>query len=131
MLAEFIVASTLSLSGGASPIIDTGPGPKETRLVALDLEALDDLGQDAILSDVPLGNNVVVDLAVERFEVFAPDATLLVVGDDAERPLDRPAVTLLRGEVVGVPGSTVFLSLGAMPSTWPTPARSLGPFGRT
>lgn len=56
-----------------------------------------------------------VDLSVERFDVPAPDARLILAewtGAAArEVEMAPPDVILLRGQVVGQPGSTVFLSL--------------------
>jgi hypothetical protein len=57
-----------------------------------------------------------VDLEVERFEILAPDATLIVAEGDphephVEAPMPRPDMVLLRGRIVGQPQSAVYLSL--------------------
>jgi hypothetical protein len=46
---------------------------------------------------------------VARFEVFAPDVEIVVHGKNGSRRLPRPQNVYLRGEVVGEPGSRVFL----------------------
>lgn len=48
---------------------------------------------------------------VERFEVFAPDAEIVVHGKDGDRRLPRPQNVYLRGKVAGEPGSRVFLEV--------------------
>ncbi len=48
---------------------------------------------------------------VERFEVFAPDARIVVHEPDGERILPRPANVYFKGTVAGEPGSAVFLDV--------------------
>ena len=53
-------------------------------------------------------------LELERFEVFAPDADIKVLGanDVVLERLPIPAIRTYRGSIVGVPDSSVFLSIG-------------------
>ena len=53
-----------------------------------------------------------IEFLLEPFEVWAPDLRLLIVEDDGvERPLERPRDRYFRGEIVGRPGSRVFLAV--------------------
>jgi hypothetical protein len=52
-----------------------------------------------------------VDLDLQRFDILTPDARLVVADGDREVDVERPDMLLLRGAVVGAPGSSVFLSL--------------------
>jgi hypothetical protein len=49
-------------------------------------------------------------LVLERFEVFAKDARIVVHGDGADKVLPAPGHAYFRGTVEGKPGSRVFLS---------------------
>ena len=49
-------------------------------------------------------------LVLERFEVFAKDATITVHGDAGDRVMPAPANAYFRGVVDGKPGSRVFLA---------------------
>jgi hypothetical protein len=60
------------------------------------------------IEDVDLGRDRTVDLVIERFEIVGP-ATRFVTARGA--PLQRPAVTLFRGRVAGMPQSSVYLAL--------------------
>lgn len=52
-----------------------------------------------------------VDLELERFDVFTPDAMLVVATPRGEVLTARPDIQFWRGEVRGVPGSRVFLGI--------------------
>ncbi len=62
---------------------------------------------------LPVSPDRVVAAELERIEVFAPDAQVVVVSDDGPRRIVLPRVDLYAGHVVGEPDSFVFLSLGA------------------
>ncbi len=63
------------------------------------------------IADFPLNGNRRVDLRVRRIDVFSTDAQVVLGSGEGDRPLARPDVTLLSGEVVGKPGAIVFLGL--------------------
>lgn len=67
-----------------------------------------------VLRDFALPGGVAVDLALERFEIFSPDARLVLGTDAGDVPLARPRLALLRGSVVGRADSHVFLSVTPM-----------------
>ncbi|MEE8155730.1 MAG: hypothetical protein V3T53_12325, partial [Phycisphaerales bacterium] len=63
------------------------------------------------IADFPLNEDRQVDLRVQRIDVFSADAQVVLGSGEGDHPLARPNVTLLSGEVVGAPGSVVFLGL--------------------
>ncbi len=66
---------------------------------------------DCVLSDLPLGRLGSIDLRLERFQVTAPEARLVVVGEAiTEQFMGAGQATLWRGQVTGEPNSGVFLS---------------------
>jgi hypothetical protein len=81
--------------------------------LALDGEAYAELRRtpQAIVTGFPLDADTRVDLALERFEIFAPDARIVRASGNVEVPMPRPDVVLLRGTVVDQPDSSVFLAL--------------------
>lgn len=71
------------------------------------------LNVDFIIEQFPLAADLMVDVQLRRFEITTPE-TQFVIGSGGSGALDGfdPAdVTLLRGSVVGEPGSHVFLAL--------------------
>ncbi|MHC4419508.1 MAG: M12 family metallo-peptidase [Planctomycetota bacterium] len=52
-----------------------------------------------------------VDLDLERFEIFTPDARIVRASGLGETPMPHPDVVLLRGTIAGQPDSSVFLGL--------------------
>jgi hypothetical protein len=67
--------------------------------------------RQVVVTGFPLDKVTRVDLALERFEVFSPDARIVMASAHGEVEMPRPDVVLLGGEVVGEPGSMVFLGL--------------------
>jgi hypothetical protein len=65
----------------------------------------------AILTDFPLEPGRWIDLDVRRFDVFAPDARIVLGTPQGDVPIGRPDVVLLRGQVAGSADSSVFLAL--------------------
>ncbi len=65
-----------------------------------------------VVGGLPVGAGRRVDVRLERLEVFAPAAQVVVVDERGPRQVALPAVDLYAGEVVSEPGSYVFLSLG-------------------
>jgi hypothetical protein len=59
----------------------------------------------------PLPGRTAVDLDLAPYEVLTADARIVVVDADGERDLPRPAVRVLRGQVVGDPDGVAILSL--------------------
>src|SRR5690606_36932199 len=93
-----------------------------------------------ILDDVKLSTDRTADLWLERVNVFAPDATIVVMRDrgrgvEAES-LDAPPVALFRGGVAGDPDSFAFIAVapsfthGWVQSGGRTFLLSSGPAGR-
>ena len=97
-----------------SPLQMVGPplGNGITAL-SLDLEGYANIKllQDFDIAGFTLSGNRQVHLRVHQFDVFAEDAQPVVGSNEGNMPLDRPDVVLLSGEVVGAPGSIVFLGL--------------------
>jgi hypothetical protein len=87
-------------SGFATPLTLDGEAYAELRRT-----------QQAVVTGFPLDELSRVDLALQRFEIFAPDARIVSASGNVEVPMPRPDVVLLRGTVVDQPGSSVFLAL--------------------
>jgi hypothetical protein len=66
------------------------------------------------IDGVSLDDGTCVDLDLVRFEILAPDAEVVVADDQGQRPMERPDVVLLRGRVVGEPGSRVFVGVSRL-----------------
>ncbi len=79
--------------------------------LTLDHDAL--AGESAILERFPLPGGPPVDLVLEPFNIFPPDARIVVMDDAGERPagFDPSSVECWRGTVSGYAGSHVFLSI--------------------
>ncbi len=60
--------------------------------------------------ELPLTGDRSIELELERFDVVAPNARFTTVAANGTVERARPDVVLLRGQVVGEPGSRVFLS---------------------
>ncbi len=120
----FIFGGVLSVSAAIadppgpvmmSPLsVSAAPTAAYAVPLELDLAAYADLraAGRAVLVDFPLQPGLSVDLEVEPFDVLAGDVTLL----DGDRPLARPDLLTLRGHVVNVPDSHVFLGLSPLGS---------------
>ena len=99
----------------ASPI-SAQPGNDTIREVTLDAGAVGRLRQQraaVTLTGFPMPGGRSVDLRLEPFEVLTPDAAVVLATADGEVEIGRPEVSLFHGEVVGEPGSRVFLSLSS------------------
>lgn len=70
------------------------------------------VGSMAIVERFPLDELTQVELILESFTVFGDKTEFLTGTDAGDVPCQAPAVTLLRGQVVGDPGSHVFLGVG-------------------
>lgn len=92
-------------------VLDRSLGTPHTVL-ALDHAALAD-ADPTTLERFPLPDGSSVDLALEPFQVVAPDARIVVADDPDERPagFDPASITFWRGTVEGYTGSHVFLSI--------------------
>jgi len=64
------------------------------------------------VDDVPLVAGMPASLELERFEVFTPDAVIVVHGHDGERVEAPPRERFFRGYVAGDETSHVFLAVG-------------------
>ncbi|MCB9835760.1 MAG: hypothetical protein H6808_03470 [Phycisphaera sp.] len=63
------------------------------------------------ISDFPLDRTTTVDLELETFDVFDPNAELVRGTADGLVPVARPQLATLRGSIVGIPGSKVYLAI--------------------
>ena len=63
------------------------------------------------IADFPLNRTTTVDLELETFDVFDKDAVLISGTADGEVPAARPQLATLRGSIVGMPGSKVYLAI--------------------
>jgi len=115
-LALVLVAALAGAASGQqfdSPLIVTDTAGDGVVTLSLDKPQYDALaGLAAIdLSGFVLTKDLVVDLALTRFEVFAPDAQVITVTAEGQAPGARPNVQLWRGGVANKPDSHVFLAL--------------------
>ncbi|MHC4416699.1 MAG: M12 family metallo-peptidase [Planctomycetota bacterium] len=67
--------------------------------------------RQVVVTGFHLDETTRVDLSLERFEIFTPEARIVRASSDGEVEVQRPDVVLLRGAIVGDPGSSVFLGL--------------------
>jgi len=94
-------------------LVTDAPQPEYATPLTLDGVTYARLSQErqVVVTGFPLDEATRVDLALERFEVFSPDARIVRASARGEEQMPRPDVVLLGGEVVGEPGSMVFLGL--------------------
>jgi len=119
ILIVSILASTQELS-----IEKTKVNPPEVAAfngvaVSINKESLrnTDVHDTIVVRDFPLGMDASVTLRLQEFDVFAPDAQIVLasvnyLGDAIHRKKSKPDVRLLRGVIEGDPSSRVFLALG-------------------
>lgn len=62
------------------------------------------------VSGFPLGASRVADLSLDSFDVFTPDARIVIGTDHGDVAIPRPDVVLLSGSIIGESESRVFLS---------------------
>jgi hypothetical protein len=118
-LAAVLITALPASADGPTPVLPSplsvAPAQRADGATALTLnpQVYDTLrdAQRVVLRGFPLDADRALDLDLQRIEVFAPDAILLVVTPEGERPLDRPDVLLLAGHVVGQPDASAFLAL--------------------
>ena len=86
-------------------------GVERGRTLTLDATALADLRSQttAVVPGFPLGQDATVDLALQRFEPFAPSARVEVVEDGGVRAVTLPDQVYFAGTVSGDPQSRVLL----------------------
>ena len=114
--AGAVVAAPLSGTETSRPFTVTAADALSAT-VALDAAMIRGMAAGAgtfTLEQFPLSADVTVDLQLQRFRVTTP-GTRFVVGHagagDTEWAFDPDRVTLLRGRVIGEPGSHVFMAL--------------------
>jgi hypothetical protein len=96
----------------ASPILLAGDGGLGAGLAIIDADAVRALnGLNQVTISLPVSKTRTVDVTLDRFEVFTPDAVIESRDGNITLALPRPTVTLWRGSVVGQPDAPVFLSL--------------------
>ncbi len=121
------LAVTLAALAGAAPVLaapaaTTTPftvtsADSDSATVALDVAVIRNMAGLATtftLQQFPLSVDATVDLELERFRVTRPGTQFVVGqrgGEDTPWAFDPDRVTLLRGRVVGEPGSHVFMAL--------------------
>ena len=105
--------STTPLSMPSPLQVVAPPQGNGITALSLDYEAYADIRRLWVfdVADFPLNADRRVDLSVQRIDVFSADAQVVLGSGEGDQPLARPDVALLRGEVVGAPGSVVFLGL--------------------
>lgn len=114
--ASFVTAfATAQATRMPSPLVPTF-SPREATVgtaVELDLVLLDEARAHPKVqfTGFPLGNGETVTLDLEPFDVLAPGAQLVAADGANQTPLAIPDVLLMRGTVLGEPGSRVFLAL--------------------
>ncbi len=97
-----------------SPLVvdsrDVDPIATPLRFDATYFEAIDK-AERINIRDFPLDRTTRINLEVENFEVLAPDAVVVRGGLNGDTRIDVPAIALLRGRVVGIPNSKVYLAI--------------------
>lgn len=122
LIAACWCGAVVSAAWGAPPELPSpirplaGQKAEAVTRVMLDGPALDALKREpeAVLTGFPLGGGKTADLLVDRFEVLTSDARVVEGTAAGDAAVGRPDVTLLRGSVVGRPGSYVFLGLSPL-----------------
>lgn len=61
--------------------------------------------------DFPIDRHVTIDLELETFDVVAPNATRVAGTPSGSVPAPTGDITLLRGEITGIPDSWVYLAI--------------------
>ncbi len=81
--------------------------------VQIDMEALRELCTDdvTIVRHFPVGRGRTLELELSPFEIFTPDASVVIGTETGDVDMGRPDVVLLRGRVAGEEGSSVFLGV--------------------
>ncbi len=102
-----------------SPWRVAGPGDGDRLELSTDPALLDlvrhavDLGAPIRIAGLPLPGDARVDLELEPYEGFAPNATIQVVdGDGLVRTIEVPRTTALAGRVAGREDSEAFIAFG-------------------
>jgi hypothetical protein len=127
MSLQRVAITILALAGTAasaqdiefvSPLRAAAPAELGVQTLAWDQAAFDALraGDTFAMRDFVLADGRTVSLNLQRFEVLAPDAKMIIAGAAGERESARPDVILLRGSVEGAPESMVFLGLSPLGS---------------
>ena len=112
--AATLRADSTTPSSIPSPLQVVGlPQGNGIAVLSLDHDAYADMKrlQAFDIADFPLNGDRRVDLRVRQIDVFSADGKLVLGSGEGDQPLARPDVILLSGEVVGAPGSIVFLGL--------------------
>ncbi len=102
-----LVSGTAAGTGRGAHLAASSPSlPATLQTLPLATEALVDGVR------LPFGNGSAA-LHLERFDVFTPDATIVIHGADGEAHQAAPHPVMYRGSVEGEPGSVVFLTAPA------------------
>ncbi|MBT6269405.1 MAG: hypothetical protein HOI88_03555 [Phycisphaerae bacterium] len=125
-----VLATILSLSvalltsSHELSIVKTNSTPKAIAsfngvVVSIEESSLQAVSENAtvVVPNFPLGADGEVQLRLQRFDVFTPNAEVVVgsinkAGDYIDTHIARPNLVLLRGTIEGDPSSRVFLALG-------------------
>jgi hypothetical protein len=88
--------------------------------VTIDRSSMDSfsIGDIVVIPEFPLDLDHDVTLRLQRFDVFAPDAEVIIAsigkrGELIQRIVPLPELMLLKGTIEGDPSSKVFLAIGA------------------
>ncbi len=124
----------------ASPLTVASAQPLGSAFTTLNLDQglVEPLraGGDVVMSQFPLGASRFADLALHRFDVFTPDAVIVLGTAQGDVRVAKPDAVLLSGTIAGERGSRVFLSFsgdsvnGVVTTGGRTLVISSGPAGR-
>ena len=107
-LPMLLVSLVLSAAPAAARLPNIAASELSTRATELPV------GVQARVNRLEISDTAeTVDLVLERFEVFAPDAEIVVHGPGRERRLPAPRHAYFRGRVAREPGSHAFLGVQA------------------
>lgn len=75
-----------------------------------------DRAQRINIAGFPLDRTTRIDLELENFDVYADDAVIVRGSSQGDVPSERAPLATLRGSVVGIPGSKVYLAISPLMS---------------
>jgi len=100
-----------------SPLRTVDPNDQSvfTRLnVNMDLVRSVTTDEPTTWRNVPIGRGGTVDVVLRPFEIFSPDARVVIGGEHGDTDIARPDVVLLKGTVNGREDSSVFIGVSPM-----------------
>lgn len=117
---SLVIACALAGAAHAQSIVIDSPVRAESlndesifTPVRIDIDALRALCTDEVtlVRHFPIGRGRTLDLEITPFDIFTPDASVVIGTEKGDMDIGRPDVVLLRGRVAGDESSAVFLGV--------------------